>query len=323
MIDQRGTAGWRSVLGDCAARGGRSSHRQLRLSAHAVHRIEERGCTGRARCLRRAGRTQPARDGSRVAAVLSRQLRTRCALAAETDAEARSDPGHGLRSATLARSSSTTPELQLGVVERGPVTTRPTSTCDLGRSGPTRCEADALTIERYSTVSTPGVGASARRLLERAHLPPHRLRAGAALPALGRRGRPADAADAAARQRLQGRLLLARPAASSSRPTACATTAPPAQQARDRLRDQAHIAAGLTPLRFTHAQVRSTSRLRALRRWSRSSVACRRLAAGRGRRLSFRSMAELPSKRPHPRGRAPRRLPERAGDDRRPRRRCG
>jgi very-short-patch-repair endonuclease len=30
----------------------------------------------------------------------------------------------------------------------------------------------------------------------------------------------------------------------------------PAQQARDRARDQAHIAAGLTCLRFTHAQVR-------------------------------------------------------------------
>jgi very-short-patch-repair endonuclease len=30
----------------------------------------------------------------------------------------------------------------------------------------------------------------------------------------------------------------------------------PAQQARDRLRDQAHVAAGLTPLRFTHAQIR-------------------------------------------------------------------
>jgi hypothetical protein len=29
----------------------------------------------------------------------------------------------------------------------------------------------------------------------------------------------------------------------------------PAQQARDRVRDQAHVAAGLTPLRFTHAQV--------------------------------------------------------------------
>jgi very-short-patch-repair endonuclease len=29
----------------------------------------------------------------------------------------------------------------------------------------------------------------------------------------------------------------------------------PAQQARDRLRDQIHAAAGLTPLRFTHAQV--------------------------------------------------------------------
>lgn len=30
----------------------------------------------------------------------------------------------------------------------------------------------------------------------------------------------------------------------------------PAQQARDRIRDQTHLAAGLTPLRFTHAQVR-------------------------------------------------------------------
>ena len=30
----------------------------------------------------------------------------------------------------------------------------------------------------------------------------------------------------------------------------------PSQQARDRLRDQAHLAAGFTPLRFTHAQVR-------------------------------------------------------------------
>jgi len=30
----------------------------------------------------------------------------------------------------------------------------------------------------------------------------------------------------------------------------------PAEQARDRLRDQAHTAAGLTPLRFTHDQVK-------------------------------------------------------------------
>jgi hypothetical protein len=30
----------------------------------------------------------------------------------------------------------------------------------------------------------------------------------------------------------------------------------PTQQARDRLRDQTHIAAGLAPLRFTHSQVR-------------------------------------------------------------------
>jgi very-short-patch-repair endonuclease len=30
----------------------------------------------------------------------------------------------------------------------------------------------------------------------------------------------------------------------------------PTQQARDRLRDQAHLAAGLTPLRFTHRQIR-------------------------------------------------------------------
>ncbi|HEX8690298.1 MAG TPA: DUF559 domain-containing protein [Solirubrobacterales bacterium] len=34
----------------------------------------------------------------------------------------------------------------------------------------------------------------------------------------------------------------------------------PAQQARDRLRDQAHTAAGMTPLRFTHAQVRFEAR---------------------------------------------------------------
>lgn len=34
----------------------------------------------------------------------------------------------------------------------------------------------------------------------------------------------------------------------------------PAQQARDRLRDQSHSAAGLTPLRFTHAQVRHEPR---------------------------------------------------------------
>lgn len=34
----------------------------------------------------------------------------------------------------------------------------------------------------------------------------------------------------------------------------------PAQQARDRLRDQAHSAAGLTPLRFTHSQVRHEPR---------------------------------------------------------------
>lgn len=37
-------------------------------------------------------------------------------------------------------------------------------------------------------------------------------------------------------------------------PTVPART--PSQQARDRLRDQAHAAAGLTPLRFTHEQVR-------------------------------------------------------------------
>jgi very-short-patch-repair endonuclease len=30
----------------------------------------------------------------------------------------------------------------------------------------------------------------------------------------------------------------------------------PAQQAQDRLRDQAHTASGMTPLRFTHEQVR-------------------------------------------------------------------
>ena len=33
----------------------------------------------------------------------------------------------------------------------------------------------------------------------------------------------------------------------------------PTQQARDRKRDQAHLRAGLTPLRFTHFQVRYES----------------------------------------------------------------
>src|SRR4051794_12349880 len=43
----------------------------------------------------------------------------------------------------------------------------------------------------------------------------------------------------------------------------------PQQQARDRLRDQAHAASGLTPLRFTHAQADTTPP--ASRRPSRSS----------------------------------------------------
>lgn len=34
------------------------------------------------------------------------------------------------------------------------------------------------------------------------------------------------------------------------------TTARHTQQRRDRLRDQTHLAAGLTPLRFTHRQIR-------------------------------------------------------------------
>jgi very-short-patch-repair endonuclease len=39
----------------------------------------------------------------------------------------------------------------------------------------------------------------------------------------------------------------------------------PAEQARDRLRDQAHTAAGMTPLRFTHEQVRyETGHVRAV-----------------------------------------------------------
>lgn len=34
----------------------------------------------------------------------------------------------------------------------------------------------------------------------------------------------------------------------------------PAQQAKDRRRDQAHAAAGLTPLRFTHEQIAREAR---------------------------------------------------------------
>ncbi len=49
----------------------------------------------------------------------------------------------------------------------------------------------------------------------------------------------------------------------------------PAQQARDRVRDQAHTAAGLTPLRFTRAQVVfEPSRAASRRRWVWSRAAC-------------------------------------------------
>ncbi len=51
----------------------------------------------------------------------------------------------------------------------------------------------------------------------------------------------------------------------------------PAQQARDRIRDQTHTAAGLTPLRFTHAQIRFEPR---------RVVAVLRSVAGRADRLS-------------------------------------
>jgi hypothetical protein len=54
----------------------------------------------------------------------------------------------------------------------------------------------------------------------------------------------------------------------------------PAQQARDRLRDQAHAAAGLTQLRFSHAQVRyEPAHVRA----TLAAVAAR-LAGGEGSR---------------------------------------
>jgi very-short-patch-repair endonuclease len=51
-----------------------------------------------------------------------------------------------------------------------------------------------------------------------------------------------------------------------------------AQQAKDRVRDQTHTAAGLTSLRFTHAQVRyEPDRVRAT-----LAVTARRLSAERG-----------------------------------------
>ncbi|HET8975041.1 MAG TPA: type IV toxin-antitoxin system AbiEi family antitoxin domain-containing protein [Solirubrobacterales bacterium] len=61
----------------------------------------------------------------------------------------------------------------------------------------------------------------------------------------------------------------------------------PAQQARDRERDQAHAAAGLTPLRFTHAQVaRQPGRVAAI-----LEAVTRRLDAAR-----------VPDRKPRPRG---------------------
>ncbi len=54
----------------------------------------------------------------------------------------------------------------------------------------------------------------------------------------------------------------------------------PSQQARDRVRDQAHIAAGLTPLRFTHWQVRYDSGH--VERTLRSTIAMRTRWRGAG-----------------------------------------
>ena len=65
----------------------------------------------------------------------------------------------------------------------------------------------------------------------------------------------------------------------------------PAQQARDRLRDQAHTAAGLTCLRFTHAQIRyepgSVERTLSsvARRLAPAPAPRRRPASARGRGL--------------------------------------
>jgi very-short-patch-repair endonuclease len=64
----------------------------------------------------------------------------------------------------------------------------------------------------------------------------------------------------------------------------------PAQQARDRLRDQAHTAAGLTPLRFTHAQVRfDAAHVRAI-----LAETTRRLGAAAGPAARWRDRRSAP-----------------------------
>jgi very-short-patch-repair endonuclease len=55
-------------------------------------------------------------------------------------------------------------------------------------------------------------------------------------------------------ERVRSRLLLAGPRPGGQDGLRYHRT--PAEQARDRLRDQAHTAAGLAQLRFTHEQVR-------------------------------------------------------------------
>jgi very-short-patch-repair endonuclease len=60
----------------------------------------------------------------------------------------------------------------------------------------------------------------------------------------------------------------------------------PAQQTSDRLRDQAHAAAGLTPLRFTHAQVRyEPAHVERVLREVMASIAPGAAASGRSTRL--------------------------------------
>ena len=99
-----------------------------------------------------------------------------------------------------------------------------------------------------------GVG-RLRSLLDRSHLPAHRLRARAPLSASGgegptcRRRSPSSVSTAFEVDFYWPELRLV------VETDGLRYHRTPAQQARDRLRDQAHTAAGLTPLRFTHSQI--------------------------------------------------------------------
>lgn len=121
------------------------------------------------------------------------------------------------------------------------------------RGGPARADRPRVAAPRFGAASSPSRAGSAADAARPPHT--HRLGIGAALPSARSCGWPAHARDAGDGERVPRRLLLARPRLVVET-DGLRYHRTPAQQAKDRRRDQAHAAEGLATLRFAEAQIR-------------------------------------------------------------------